>query len=66
MQAVLGRHPEWDNVYVASRFNTFGFALSLAAGQLMAELIARGGQAPYRVKKLLETLAPVELKAGKG
>ena len=65
MQAVLGRHPEWDNVYVASRFNTFGFALSLAAGQLMAELIARGGQAPHRVKKLLEALSPVELKASK-
>jgi glycine oxidase len=61
MQPVLGRHPEWDNVYLASRFGTTGVALSLSAGELMAELIARGGQAPYRVEKLLETLSPAEL-----
>ena len=61
MQPVLGRHPQWDNVYLASRFGTTGVALSLSAGELMAELIARGGQAPYRVEKLLETLSPAEL-----
>jgi len=66
MQPVLGRHPEWDNVYLASRFGTCGIMLSLSAGQLMAELIARGGQAPYRVEKLLETLSPAELKENKG
>jgi glycine oxidase len=65
MQPVLGRHPEWDNVYLASRFGTSGIMLSLSAGQLMAELIARDGQAPYRVEKLLETLSPTELKENK-
>ena len=65
MRPVLGRHPEWDNVYLASRFGTSGIMLSLSAGELMAELIARGGQAPYRVKKLLETLSPTELKENK-
>jgi glycine oxidase len=65
MQPVLGRHPEWDNVYLASRFGTSGIMLSLSAGELMAELIARDGQAPYRVEKLLETLSPTELKENK-
>jgi len=66
MQPVLGRHPEWDNVYLASRFGTSGVALSLSAGELMADLIASGGQAPYRVEKLLEILSPAELKGNKG
>jgi glycine oxidase len=66
LQPVLGRHPEWDNVYMASRFGPSGIMLSLSAGQLMAELIARDGQAPYRVEKLLETLSPTELKESKG
>jgi len=66
LQPVLGRHPKWDNVYLASRFGPCGIMLSLSAGELMAELIARGGQAPYRVEKLLETLSPAELKEGKG
>jgi glycine oxidase len=66
LQPVIGRHPEWDNVYLASRFGPCGIMLSLSAGQLLAELIAGGGQAPYRVEKLLETLAPMELEGGKG
>jgi glycine/D-amino acid oxidase-like deaminating enzyme len=66
MRPVLGRHPEWDNVYLASRFGNCGMMVSLSAGELMAELIARGGQVPYRVKKLLETLSPAELKESKG
>ncbi len=56
MQPVLGRHSEWDNVYLASRFGTFGFALSLSTGEIMAELIAGGGRAPYRIEKLLNEL----------
>ena len=65
LQPVLGRHPEWDNVYLASRFGPSGIMMSLSAGELMAELIARDGQAPYRVEKLLETLSPTELKESK-
>jgi len=66
LKPVLGRLPEWDNVYLASRFGPCGIMLSLSAGELMAELIARGGKAPYRVEKLLETLSPVELKESRG
>ena len=66
MRPVLGRHPQWDNVYLASRFGSSGIMLSLSAGELMAELIARGGKAPYRAEKLLETLSPTELKESKG
>jgi len=40
----------------------FHFALGLSAGEIMADLIARGGRAPYRVEKLLEFLYPSELK----
>jgi len=65
MRPVLGRHPEWDNVYLASRFGTCGIMLSLSVGELLAELIARGGQVPYRVEKLLEILSPTELKESK-
>jgi len=65
LRPVLGRHPEWDNVYLASRFGPSGIMLSLSTGELMAELIARGGKAPYRVEKLLETLSPAELKENK-
>ena len=66
LRPVLGRHPEWDNVYLASRFGPCGIMLSLSAGELMAELIARDGQVPYRIEKLLETLSPAELKESKG
>lgn len=61
MQPALGRHPEWDNVYLAGRLGTFGFALSLSVGEILAELIARDGRTPYRVEKLLEFLSPAEL-----
>ncbi|MFW6126461.1 MAG: NAD(P)/FAD-dependent oxidoreductase, partial [Chloroflexota bacterium] len=64
MQPVLGRHPEWDNVYLASRFGTFGMALSLAAGEITADLVAQGGRVPYRVKNLLRALSPAELEGG--
>ncbi len=62
MQPVLGRHPAWENAYLASRFGTFGFALSLSAGELMADLIVGGGRGPYRVERLLEFLSCTELK----
>jgi len=64
MQPVIGRHPEWDNVYLASRFGTFGMALSLAAGEITADLVAQGGRVPYRVENLLKALSPVEIEGG--
>jgi glycine/D-amino acid oxidase-like deaminating enzyme len=58
IQPVLGRLPEWENVYVAARFGTLGMMMSLGAGQVMADLIAADGRTPTRFKNLLEVLSP--------
>jgi glycine oxidase len=58
IQPVLGRLPEWDNVYVAARFGTLGMMMSLGAGRVMADLIAAAGRAPARFKHMLEVLSP--------
>ena len=61
IQPVLGRHPEWDNVYIATRFGTLGMMLSLGTGRVMADLILAGGKPPARFKHLLEVLSPAGL-----
>ena len=61
IQPVLGRLPEWDNVYIATRFGTLGMMMSLGTGRVMAELILAGGQAPPRFKNMLEVLSPIGL-----
>ena len=61
IQPVLGRLPEWDNVYVATRFGTLGQTMSLGAGYLMAALIIRGGRPPYRFKNMMDYLSPARL-----
>ena len=61
IQPVLGRLPEWDNVYVATRFGTLGMMMSLGTGQVMAELIIAGGHAPGRFRRMLEVLSPTAL-----
>ncbi|HSB71217.1 MAG TPA: hypothetical protein VLT62_17965, partial [Candidatus Methylomirabilis sp.] len=61
IQPVLGRHPAWDNVYIATRFGTLGMMMSLGTGRVMAELILAGGHAPPRFKKMLEVLRPAGL-----
>jgi glycine oxidase len=61
IQPVLGRLPEWDNVYIATRFGTLGMMMSLGTGRVMAELILAGGQAPPRFKTMLEVLSPAGL-----
>ncbi|HSB82514.1 MAG TPA: FAD-binding oxidoreductase [Candidatus Methylomirabilis sp.] len=61
IQPVLGRHPEWDNVYIATRFGTLGMMLSLGTGRVMADLILAGGKAPARFEHLLEVLSPAGL-----
>jgi glycine oxidase len=61
IQPVLGRLPEWDNVYIATRFGTLGMMMSLGTGRVMAELILAGGQAPPRFKHMLEVLSPAGL-----
>lgn len=39
---MLGRVPDYDNVYIATWLATWGIQLSPAAGRVMAELIVRG------------------------
>ena len=58
IQPVLGRLPEWDNVYVATRFGTLGMMMSLGTGLVMAELIIAGGHPPGRFRRMLEALSP--------
>ena len=54
---VLGRIPEWENGYVATRFGTLGICQSLGAGTLMADLIV-DGQVPLAHQRLMEYLDP--------
>ncbi len=61
IQPVIGRLPEWDNTYIATRFGTMGMMLSLGAGQIMADLIIADGRVPGRVKTMMEVLSPARL-----
>jgi len=54
---VIGRFPEWQNGYVASRFGGDGVCMSPATGELMAELIDTGNT-PLRARRMFERLAP--------
>jgi len=54
---VMGRFPEWQNVYVAARFGGDGVCMSPATGELMAELIDTR-QVPLRARRMFECLAP--------
>jgi len=58
IQPMLGRIPGCENVYVAARFGTLGMMMSPGTGQIMADLVAAGGVAPLRFRRLLEVLAP--------
>ncbi len=60
-QPVIGRLSNWENAYIATRFNTTGIMLSLGAGQCMAELIIAGGRIPDRIKHMMETLSPANI-----
>ena len=62
MQPVLGRLPEWDNVYIAARLGTLGMTMSLAVGQQMADLIVAEGQLPLYAKATMEYLSPAKLQ----
>jgi len=61
IQPVLGRLPEWDNAYIATRFGTLGMMMSLGAGRIMADLIVAGGRIPDRFKTMMEVLSPARL-----
>jgi glycine oxidase len=54
---VMGRLPQWQNGYIASRFGGDGICMSPAAGELMAELIETG-KTPLRARRMFERLAP--------
>jgi glycine oxidase len=54
---VLGRLPEWQNGYIASRFGSLGVCMSPATGEIMAELIETG-KPPLRARRMLEHIAP--------
>ncbi len=54
---VMGRLPQWQNGYIASRFGGEGVNMSPATGELMAELIDTG-KVPLRARRMFERLAP--------
>lgn len=54
---VMGRLPEWENGYIATRFGALGIQMSLGAGEVMAGLIAEG-EVPFHAKKMMEHLSP--------
>jgi glycine oxidase len=62
IRPVLGRLPDWDNVYIAVRFGTLGMMMSLGTGRVMADLILGGDRIPVRFKHLLEVLSPAALR----
>ena len=61
IQPVLGRLPEWENVYIATRFGTLGMMMSPGTGRVMADLIVAGGRVPARFKNMIEVLSPAAL-----
>ena len=58
---VIGRLPEWDNAYIASRLGTIGIYMSPGVGEIMADLIIAGGRPPYRFKTMMDYLSPARL-----
>jgi len=54
---VMGRLPNWQNGYIASRFGGDGVCMSPAAGELMAEFIETG-KAPLRARRMFERVSP--------
>jgi glycine oxidase len=54
---VMGRLPEWQNGYIASRFGGDGVCMSPATGELMAELIDTG-KVPLRARRMFERISP--------
>jgi sarcosine oxidase subunit beta len=54
---VLGRFPEWENGYIATRFGGMGINMSVGVGEVMADLIV-DGEVSFGAKKMLEHLSP--------
>jgi glycine/D-amino acid oxidase-like deaminating enzyme len=62
IRPVLGRLPQCENVYIATRFGTLGMMMSLGTGRVMADMILAGGRAPVRFRHLLEVLSPAAVE----
>ncbi len=60
IRPVLGRLPEWDNVYLATRFGTLGMMMSLGAGRVLSDVIV-DGKPPERFRRLLDELSPANI-----
>ncbi len=60
-QPVIGRIPEWDNAYIATRMASNGMMLSPGVGQVMADLIMRDGKSSLQFKRMLDYLSPARL-----
>ncbi|HTX54896.1 MAG TPA: FAD-dependent oxidoreductase [Candidatus Baltobacteraceae bacterium] len=61
IRPVLGLLPDWDNVYLATRFGTLGMMMSLGAGRILSELILHG-KPPERFRRLLAELSPAAIE----
>jgi len=55
IRPVLGRLPDWENAYLATRVGTLGMMI-LGAGRVMSELILQG-KPPVRFRRMLEVLS---------
>ncbi len=60
-QPVIGRLPEWNNAYIATRFGSMGIMMSPGAGLVMADLIIAAGRITDRRKTMMEALSPARL-----
>jgi glycine/D-amino acid oxidase-like deaminating enzyme len=61
IRPVLGRLPDWENAYSATRFGTLGMMMSLGAGRVMSELILQG-KPPVRFRRMPEVLSPAGIE----
>jgi glycine/D-amino acid oxidase-like deaminating enzyme len=61
---VIGRLPDWQNGYVASRFGGLGVCMSPATGELLAEFIDTGNT-PLRAQRMFERISPGIASGGK-
>lgn len=57
LKPVMGRIPEWENGYIASRFGTLGMCQSAGVGRIMAHLIDTG-KVPVNHTKMMASLDP--------
>jgi len=57
LKPLIGRFPEWENVYMATWMGAEGIALSLGVGQCMADLISDSAHVPTQTRELIEAMS---------